>query len=356
MKIGDRVLLNKVSTKSSYNSLMLQCAKDEIWGIVTNASTANHIVCFFSNINYKSFNVYDCDLILIKEEDYEKYNENNKKYIKEKWPEVDALKVSFDTPTKGNYTDKDPNVEKYKYGTQFVYAIRAIINFKDGTFRNTTYGPQLDCCDFIKDTTDFIYHMPIYYLNYYQYTIWDLNKWLQFIEKCNLGFKYIVEGEVTLPTNYGTQWKNDDYSIYWDAKAIYATDKTKCIEIKVANTQKQKYHAYLYLLLIRYMQHPATYYIPMRAMQIKDTLGSEITHFEALIMAHYDKRYINAYNCLIRPEYIVEKNFKPETLLENLKTKSMFESFSYRGNNNLASYKKLLEEGKYEELLTLLKK
>ena len=255
LKQNDRVLINPEGVLRTYADTRFgEFRKRRIYGILqSGALTKKHVEGGYKLEEYNLsvsflnsqvvYNIKQSDLILPPKEEYEKSKQVSQEYVAELFKLDYENAKKFGIPAKGTYSEINVN-RNISYGTnnpkrvltQYVFGNRCSIDFRNGKITdNATPGYMLDCCDPLKDRYDINFFLPLYYLNYYGYTVYDVHKWLQFLENCNIGFKYILEGEVGLPDIYKPYIQDkkceEEYLFLPTNSIVYPTNKSKFLEI-----------------------------------------------------------------------------------------------------------------------------
>jgi len=387
MQIGSRVLIKNPHKYTSLNNEMQNLQKHSVYGVISSETASKGYtrpdawqlyVNYFSAGNTKRYIFQQADLEEIAEKDFKKYEEIAAAYEKEAFKHILDTEELFRKPSTGNYSqiDCNKNIRILKNNlsaiTLYVYTAKCTIDFKTGQIKEDLaseacrgqIGFKADCCDYIKTKMDFVYYLPTYYLNYYGYSIYDVHKWLQFLENCQIEFKYILEGECAIPKCYEKLLtpaeKDRDFVLNSSNYTIFPGGKSTFVEIKVKN-HADEWHCHLHLMLLRYLHHNNHWYIPALAMQIKDALEDKVSNWEALMMAHLGPNYLTERG-LVHMGYqtkgLLNCFADPKVIVNNIRTKhKMWESFEYLPDriNDIPKCKTFITNKDYEGLYNFLK-
>jgi len=391
IKVYDNVIIKPTGTLfSQMSSEMNLFRTKKIYGIVLsaicpvgmagyNSTNWSISVQFLKDSNYqKTYNVKQADLEIVSTKDLEKLKKITEEYLKDFGKKDEGLISALKTPAKGDYSKIDVNANLFeKFNkillTNRVFACKTQIDWKTGKHNSdwTSVEGKQDCgwyaccCDYLKTTKDVIFYIPEYYLNLYGYTVYDLHKWLQFLENCQIDFNYILEGECTFPEQYKYRLSDTErhskepYSLYLHTNEIRPNLNTKFIEIKMKNPGAA-WHNHLHVICLRYIHSQWHWFIPALAMQIKDALGKKVSNWEALMMAHFHKDMLQTndrsltyrnkfHNCFVSPKTIVTN------IISN---SSMQRSFVYieSRNKDLPKCQEFIEKKDFEGLYNFIKK
>lgn len=179
------------------------------------------------------------------------------------------------------------------------------------------------CCSFTKTTNDLQVYIPKLWLNYYGYLVYDLVEWLKFLKQCEIGFDYEFFRDATLSDNFNDKLDTPETIEFNKARGACNGEYTYRInpgdyESTIVPTGHEGYHmvrmkgsdnkyeTYLRFICLRYIYNHQYWTIPGHAMQIKQALGEEVTHWQALLMAHLHHDYHYYYS------FGLQKPFDPK--------------------------------------------
>ncbi len=366
---GSKVLMKAEYPSANCSSEMLKWKANNIYGVVESRVTptpsefTSVSICFCEGIHgIGNISLYCKDLVEVKDSELEKYERTLKEFIEKNYSKQKKERQLYFTIPTGNYQDKDFTFTQPELSLSNVFVKQGKVDdkFEIGAGFKSLY--RQGCCDFIKVDEGFFYYIPQAYLNFHNYTLWDVQEWLKFIEGCEFEFNYKLTGLVQTPiellqkywANNPEIYKNKDYK--FNSRVLEPLENHLCVEIRVKQGECG-WHNYLHLLLIRYLHHYYYSRIPMLAMQIKDALEDKVTNFQALLMAHLYK-YPSGANGLVQEMKCVDIFQKPEEILQNLQKEGMNKSCKYLPDNqySLTTCASYIEKLEFEELLTYLKK
>lgn len=378
MKNGDVVIIKPQGPyKTYFSARMTQYKDNSIIGTVSMPNvTPDYVypsynfstyINFLSNIDGNSyFSMHVEDLEVVPENKLQELTEKAEKYCMEKYKPFYAYRDSFKVKAAKGYMKKDFTtldlVRPSGYTSPSLVFVRQVNFDKDFQAGTVHFNKYLQgCCDFIKTTLSFEYYLPQGYLNHYNYTVLDVGRWLNFIKSLGIDFEYDLETNVNLDKGLLSSYVSRSNSVCNNPEGDYIfhgcnfwpLSNHSCVKIKV-RSGKTPWTNYLYLLLIRYLQHGYYHKIPIIAMQIRDVV-KEATPFQCLLMAHMYK-YTTGTNGLIK-EHCCVNIFQPVSkILENIDG-GMNSSFEYSINKyDRVHCEQLIAKKEYQQLFDYLKK
>jgi hypothetical protein len=189
------------------------------------------------------------------------------------------------------YWNKEDKVY-FETNMNFVKLFKAINS--DGTPSGTGQNfPNAKCCSLTKTTDHILVHIPKDWLNYYGYNVIDLRMWLKFLSTLDSGFKAYYLGESTMSEAFGEQVIQDQFPKF-DSRNHYMTKDMPCYLVMLESTGNIMLN-YMHFIMIRYMYNIQYWNIPTIALQLKKALGSNITPWESIIIAHMNDQYHGYY-------------------------------------------------------------
>lgn len=217
----------------------------------------------------------------------EKISQSRKRLIKELIPKRQSLLLR-----------NVDHGQKQNLNTNTNFVNKGTWNVKTNNFTIESRLYNQVCCAFSRSLNDYQFFIPDFWLKYYGYTKVDLKRWLEFIKGCDIDFNYSYDGLVSNPqitprfsisavlTANATTLKN---------AIIVPDDQFHQVNMKGSNTAIN--HTYLRFILVRYLYNNQYWSIAVRAVQIKKALGTKVSNWQALLMAHCTEAY-NPYYAL----------------------------------------------------------
>lgn len=251
--------------------------------------------------------------------------------------------------TKRNYFDTNMN---------FIKLFNEIN--EDGTPKGTGSNfANARCCSLTKTKSHILVHVPKDWLNYYGYNVIDLRMWIKFLGSLHDDFKAYYLGESTMEDAFGSA-VSDKYPKFGNNN-FYITKDMPCYLIMIKSTGHTMLN-YMHFIMIRFMYNFQYWNIPTIALQLKKNLGSNITAWEAIMIALLNYRY--------EPYYSLAANGNPgeytsvalptpsnrlSEVIRKLKMESsgMNSSFVYNITNTTDLVKEI-RSGNYEAILKRL--
>lgn len=307
---------------------------------------------------------------------YEKYDKILKDEIETAEKKNANLLTLINTTPKKTYKTRDFNYNlKDRLNSNLNYCLLGNIDEKTKDFKclNLIYKYQeIACCAFSKCLNDIEVNIPKCWLNYYEYTTYDLIEWLKFLKKCDFGFDYEYKGEVSLIAPFNFPKHDNNYNIkpnffcytsmvkprvpneFIQILLIGEKDNNKFIE---SERNKHKMLTYMRFICLRYIYNHYYWNIPGVAMQLKKVLGTRVTHMEALLMAHLSRPYLGYY-CLVNNENYCKNNNRGDRranpfqdmseVVQKTSNLNMNNAFEYKEGDYAEKFKELFEAKDYE--------
>lgn len=209
------------------------------------------------------------------------------------------------------------------------------------------------CCSLTKTTSNIEVYIPKDWLTYYGYSLVDLKIWLSFLRKCDIGFEGKYTGETTLVEAFGASSGTARYPRF-DKNNRYITPDMVCYKVFIKSTQSTMRN-YMNFLLVRYMYNMQYWNIPTVAIQLKRSIGEDITFWEALLAAHMYQQYYGYYALM--------SNTNNSTALpidanspKNICSKLATGNYNMNGSFTMKSYdssiiKKYLQKKDYDSIM-----
>lgn len=222
-------------------------------------------------------------------------------------------------------------------------------------FQNVT-----KCCMNTMTQSDLRIFVPEEYIRFYGYSVDDFKNWLEFLKNCEMNFTYVLEPKVKplLKSLRSFQPREhlDGYALGLDGNEISVIPFDNFLRVRVAAGNSQKM-TYFYFICIRYMFSHWYYKIPKRAMHIKETLGDQITHFQALMMAHLERGYYHYYSlCANQPTVIDPFQTTFQVLEQKFKeNRTVNGSPVYTSKITQERATQLFETNSYQEIIDIFK-
>lgn len=319
-KAGDRVLFTGDSIIYGGGSHMEFLKENRVYGIVQDKVTheKHHVPTGYLLINYlQTFPAYRdiCtqqmietkDVTIIPAEQHVESDEQNRVASTRLKEWQDRIPNRCKTDATVSFMNRTFNFDEFQaLDTNHSYAMQGTWR-ADGGWENYQRQYRPACCAFTKVANSFRVWIPNVWLNYYGYTTYDLVEYLKFLSKCEIGFEYQFHGDMDLdPLFDGSINKQGPDMIQQISVGQYASlmypnkfSGFKCVQMKGGPAGM---HTYLRFIALRYMYNMKYWTIPGHAMQIKKALGSLVTHWEALLLAHLGKDYYGYY-CFVSQKH-----------------------------------------------------
>lgn len=224
-------------------------------------------------------------------------------------------------------------------------------------FDNETKVFQQECCACTKVSSDIILYIPKSWLRYFGYNLPDLNRYIKFLENCEIGFKAEVLEEKPLYEEFKRMPHKAFSNLTNKANNFYLEENEIAYKILLRGS-KTRMLTYLYFILIRYIYNNQYWNIPFIAMKLKLKMPN-LTNWQCLILALNTEMY-NAYYSLasISHDCIVLSTDKMNTV-KSIIAKITNNEFSVNGSfqviaNRQDEVSEMIKNENYEELQKLL--
>lgn len=327
-----------------YNTLLPTIRKEQVVGEVLSTHEIPNLK--YANVSFNNMRI-NCDIDSLKiatEEQTVAFREKLSKQLKEIESKVATVHVPY------TRRDIEDLLTKQFLNTNYNFVNRGTWNEESDVFNLANANFMPTCCALTKTTSDLQVFIPTIWLQYYGYSTLDMQRYLKFLEGCDIGFKYKYIG--VTPYQPDTQVKFKKYTEFSrnPPHVLLPKDEFHQILIKGSNNMT----TYLHFILVRYLYNMAYWNIPATALQIKFKLKDKITNFQALLLAHSRYSYNSYYSLAITDsEQKINIYQDPKIILNKLKSgeTSMNNSFSItKIDNNIT---RLIKEKKYKEAFEL---
>ncbi len=327
INIGDRVIVVGDNSGFGMNQNLEFIRNNECYGVVPDYKNNTYswysekgLSIIFSCLEEPNRKIYmrADHLTVIPKEDWDKYEILNEKAIRirkdaeEAFHKLEFLPVSKEGWRNRTFSFEDRNVLNTNSNTLML----GKWNVKDNTFQPESIHFKEVCCAMTQIEKDIQVFIPEIWLRYYGYTRLDLIEWLKFLSLCDIGFNYHFMGDVNLHIKYvekyGWQHKegfNKHFTFKPLSSSISPGGISGYMGVRLEGNKEHGFETYMRFICLRYMYNSAYWTIPGHAMQIKQSLGNLVTHWEALLMAHLHSNF-HGYYCLVAQEHVGKKTMQ----------------------------------------------
>jgi len=321
IKAEDRIIIIGSNNDYGTDHIATEFREKQIYGVVHSDTrhddfwcTGNTLLVDFSRNNIlvtegHSMIQLSSDIVrIIDPEEYAKYEELAKvaDNIAKEYKEGLKKFLTLEAP-KQSYQDRTFRFEdKTEFDTNNSCILVGHWNKEANDFAVLDVNFQAVCCALTKVQKDLEVYIPDIWLRYFGWTVFDLVEYLKFLSKCEIGFEYEYLGIKLLSERFNYEHNSDgdfkeskykcNFSHVPGASKIFprTNGDFHCVRLKGSKVCDE--HTYLRFICLRYLYNKEYWTIPGHAMQIKRALGAEVTHWQALLMAHLNMCYNGYYS------------------------------------------------------------
>lgn len=377
IKESQRVLFSKHKALTA-EGFIKELGIHDIYGVVATAELrkkyycpAPYTVILYENIPSVTYSplALPQELTLIEEKDYESSDKRKTDFIKSIEDKFNLIRTLYKTEPTQNYLKRDFFWKDRTFlKTNYTIAQLGAWDQDKGTWTSSNLIQyRAACCAFTKTTQDVLVWIPKIWLNYYGYTTYDIIEWFKFLSRCEIGFEYEFLAEYPIPKSQSCKEGESIHEVFRLGERVselYNDGNTGFLAVRIKGHSAYAMHTYLRFICVRYLYDDEYWNIPGLAMQIKKTIGSKVSHWEALLMAHMYKWY-NGYYCLTQNTISDKKIISYVNPFQSVKdvlkklsvsgAVSMNQSFEYEKRFSQATIEELFADKNYIGLYKYLR-